>query len=46
MNITSKVVEQQMKMKDRVRQEMASRILINHERSLDCLQGLICYLTW
>ncbi|KAM0235310.1 hypothetical protein ACHAP5_009788 [Fusarium lateritium] len=45
MNITSMVVEQQMKMKDRVRQEMATRILINHERSLDCLQGLICYLT-
>ncbi|SPJ85886.1 uncharacterized protein FTOL_11669 [Fusarium torulosum] len=46
MNITSMVVEQQMKMKDRVRQEMASRILVHHERSLDCLQGLICYLTW
>ncbi|KAF4344954.1 Zn(II)2Cys6 transcription factor [Fusarium beomiforme] len=46
MNITSMCVEQQMKMKDRVRQEIASRIIINHERSLDCLQGLICYISW
>ncbi|KAF5678071.1 transcription factor [Fusarium heterosporum] len=46
MNMTSMSVEQQMKMKDRVRQEMATRIIINHERSLDCLQGLICYVSW
>jgi hypothetical protein len=46
MNITSMSVEQQMKMKDRVRQEIATRIIINHERSLDCLQGIICYVTW
>ncbi|KAF4988706.1 hypothetical protein FGRMN_9599 [Fusarium graminum] len=46
MNITSMSVAQQMKMKDRVRQEMATRIIINHERSLDCLQGLICYVSW
>lgn len=46
MNITSMSVEQQMKMKDRVRQEMATRIIINHERSMDCLQGLICYVCW
>ncbi|GKU11314.1 unnamed protein product [Fusarium langsethiae] len=46
MNITSMSVEQQIKMKDRVRQEIATRIIINHERSMDCLQGIICYVTW
>ncbi|CEI68529.1 hypothetical protein FVEN_g5320 [Fusarium venenatum] len=46
MNITSMSVEQQMKMKDRVRQELATRVIINHERSMDCLQGIICYVTW
>ena len=46
MNMTSMSVEQQMKLKDRVRQEVANRIIINHERTMDCLQGLICYLTW
>lgn len=46
MNITSMCVEQQMKMKDQVRQEIATRIIINHERSMDCLQGLICYISW
>ncbi|ENH70615.1 hypothetical protein FOC1_g10012547 [Fusarium oxysporum f. sp. cubense race 1] len=46
MNITSMCVEQQMKMKDHVRQEIATRIIINHERSMDCLQGLICYISW
>ncbi|KAJ4120005.1 hypothetical protein NW768_010288 [Fusarium equiseti] len=46
MNMTSMSVEQQMKLKDRVRQEIANRIIINHERTMDCLQGLICYLTW
>jgi hypothetical protein len=46
MNMTSMSVEQQMKLRDRVRQEIANRIIINHERTMDCLQGLICYLTW
>ncbi|EKJ73591.1 hypothetical protein FPSE_06209 [Fusarium pseudograminearum CS3096] len=46
MNITSMSVEQQIKMKDQVRQEIATRIIINHERSMDCLQGIICYVTW
>ncbi|ESU11602.1 hypothetical protein FGSG_05617 [Fusarium graminearum PH-1] len=45
MNITSMSVEQQIKMKDQVRQEIATRIIINHERSMDCLQGIICYVT-
>ncbi|KAF5026301.1 hypothetical protein F66182_1623 [Fusarium sp. NRRL 66182] len=46
MNITSMSVDQQMKMKDRVRQEVATRIIVNHERSMDVLQGLICYISW
>ncbi|KAM0562440.1 hypothetical protein ACHAPJ_002130 [Fusarium lateritium] len=46
MNITSMSVEQQMNMKERVRQEIATRIIVNHERTLDCLQGLICYISW
>ncbi|KAF4468163.1 Zn(II)2Cys6 transcription factor [Fusarium albosuccineum] len=46
MNITSMSVPQQMKLKDRVREEAATRVIINHERSMDVLLGLITYVAW
>ena len=46
MNITSMSVPQQQVMKERVRAEVTTRIIINHERSLDILQGLVAYIAW
>ncbi|KAM5372836.1 hypothetical protein ACJZ2D_007293 [Fusarium nematophilum] len=46
MNITSMSVPQQLKLKDRIREEVATRVVVNHERSMDVLLGLITYLAW
>lgn len=46
MNVTSMSVFQQLKLKDRVRQEIATRIVINHEKSMDVLLGIIVSLAW
>ncbi|KAF7564118.1 hypothetical protein G7046_g61 [Stylonectria norvegica] len=46
MNITSMSVTQQQILKERVRQEVATRIVIGHERTMDILHGMLCFLTW
>ncbi|KAF4979890.1 hypothetical protein FZEAL_4001 [Fusarium zealandicum] len=46
MNITSMSGPQQLKLKDRVREEVATRVIMNNERSMDVLLGLLCYLSW
>ncbi|KAF7542206.1 hypothetical protein G7Z17_g11789 [Cylindrodendrum hubeiense] len=46
MNITSMSAPQQLLMKERVRQDVATRVIINHERTMDILLGLITYLAW
>jgi hypothetical protein len=46
MNITTTSHPQQVKMKERVRQEAAQRVIVDHERSMDVLLGLVCYIAW
>ncbi|KPM46071.1 hypothetical protein AK830_g500 [Neonectria ditissima] len=46
MNITSMSTLQQMLMKERIRREIATRIVVDHERTMDILLGLITYLAW
>lgn len=46
MNITSMSAPQQLLMKERVREQIATRIVVNHERTMDVLLGLIAYLAW
>jgi len=46
MNITTMSAPQQLLMKDRVRQEVAQRVIVDHERTMDILLGLICYVAW
>ncbi|KAM0435975.1 hypothetical protein ACHAPT_002867 [Fusarium lateritium] len=46
MNITTTSHPQQVKLKERVRQEAAQRVIVEHERSMDVLLGLVCYIAW
>ncbi|KAK7420978.1 hypothetical protein QQZ08_010151 [Neonectria magnoliae] len=46
MNVTSMSTLQTSIMKERIRQEIATRIVVNHERTMDLLLGLIAYLAW
>lgn len=46
MNVTSMSVAQQTLMRDKVRQEVAQRLVVDHERTMDILLGLICYVAW
>lgn len=46
MNITTMSCAQNAILKERVRQEIATRIVVNHERTMDVLLGLICYIAW
>lgn len=46
MNITHKSLPQQYVLRDNSRQELADCFIINNERSMDLLLGLICYLGW
>ncbi|KAM6519451.1 hypothetical protein FALCPG4_013083 [Fusarium falciforme] len=46
MNITTTSHPQQVKMKERIRQEAAQRVIVDHERSMDVLLGLVCYIAW
>ncbi|KAK7420106.1 hypothetical protein QQX98_002969 [Neonectria punicea] len=46
MNITSMSTLQTSIMKERIRQEIATRIVVDHERTMDLLLGLIAYLAW
>lgn len=46
MNITTMSCVQSTILKERVRQEIATRVVVNHERTMDVLLGLICYIAW
>lgn len=46
MNVTSMSMPQQAMMRDRLRQEIAQRMILNHERSIEILQGLITLVSW
>ncbi|KAH0524453.1 hypothetical protein TsFJ059_006959 [Trichoderma semiorbis] len=46
MNVTSMSMTQQAVMRERVRQEIAQRMIINHDRSLEIVQGLIALMSW
>jgi hypothetical protein len=46
MAITSMSLPQQRILKDRIRSEVAHRVVIDPQPSIDLLQGLIAYLTW
>ncbi|KAI5459808.1 hypothetical protein BGZ63DRAFT_258472 [Mariannaea sp. PMI_226] len=46
MNITTMSCPQNAILKERVRQEIAQRVIVNNERNMDVLLGLICYLAW
>lgn len=46
MNITSMSVPQHIILKERVRSELASRIILGHDRGMDILQGLVVYIGW
>ncbi|PNP38337.1 hypothetical protein TGAMA5MH_09695 [Trichoderma gamsii] len=46
MNVTSMSMPQQAMMRDRLRQEVAQRMILSHERSIELLQGLITLISW
>ncbi|KYK56933.1 hypothetical protein DCS_03939 [Drechmeria coniospora] len=46
MNMTSMSLPQQHLLRSKFRQEIAERMIFNHERSMDLLLGLIAYLVW
>lgn len=45
MVVTSMSAPQQHQMRDKIWEEVAQRVIFNHERSLDVLLGLLVYLT-
>lgn len=46
MNMTSMSLPQQQILRDKVRQELADRMIFNNDRSMDILLGLIAYISW
>lgn len=46
MNVTSMSMPQQAVLRERIRQEVAQRMVVNHERSLEMIQGLIVLTSW
>jgi hypothetical protein len=46
MSLTTKSMTQQLAMGDEIRRIVAEKIVIEHERSLDLLLGLVCFLAW
>lgn len=46
MNMTSMSLPQQHMLRERVREEVANRLVLNHERTMDILLGLLAYLGW
>ncbi|KAM0664172.1 hypothetical protein ACQRIU_006755 [Beauveria bassiana] len=46
MNLASDSHSQQQFLRDKVRREMSERIIMNHERNMDIVQGLIANLGW
>lgn len=46
MNVTSMSMPQQAVIRERVRQEIAQRMVVNGDRSLEAVQGLITLISW
>ena len=46
MGISTMSIRQLHKIRDDLRKEAAQRVVVEHERSLDLLLGLICYVAW
>lgn len=46
MNLTSMSNPQQRTLRDKIRQEVADRVVFGCDRSMDILQGLVSFLTW
>jgi hypothetical protein len=46
MSLTTKSVERQRAMGDTIRQIVSQKVVAEHEKSMDILLGLICYLAW
>jgi hypothetical protein len=46
MSLTTKSVEQQRFMGDTIRKVFSQKVVADHEKSMDILLGLICYLAW
>ncbi|KAJ6783402.1 hypothetical protein PWT90_02212 [Aphanocladium album] len=46
MNLASDSHSQQQFLREKVRREMSERIIMNHERNMDIIQGLIANLGW
>lgn len=46
MNLASDSHSQQSFLRDKVRREMSERIIMNHERNMDIVQGLVANLGW
>ncbi|KAL7947445.1 hypothetical protein V8C42DRAFT_286271 [Trichoderma barbatum] len=46
MNSTSMSMTQQAVMRERVRQEIAQRMVLNHDRSIEMVQGLVILISW
>ena len=46
MGVSTMSIRQLHSIKDDVRREAAQRIVVDHERSLEVLLGLICYVAW
>jgi hypothetical protein len=46
MSLTTKSAAQQLAMGDTIRQIVSGKVVAEHEKSLDVLLGLICYVAW
>ncbi|UKZ81366.1 hypothetical protein TrVFT333_009138 [Trichoderma virens FT-333] len=46
MNVTSMSMTQQATMRERVRQEIAQRMIVNGDRGIEMVQGLIALISW
>jgi hypothetical protein len=46
MSLTTKSAARQLAMGDTIRQIVSKKVVAEHEKSLDVLLGLICYLAW
>jgi hypothetical protein len=46
MSLTTKSVDQQRAMGNTIRQIVSQKVVAEHEKSIDILLGLVCYLAW
>ncbi|EFY86162.1 hypothetical protein MAC_07827 [Metarhizium acridum CQMa 102] len=46
MNLTSMSIPQQRILREKIRREVADRLVFEGDRSMDILQGLVAFLTW